>query len=87
MVCHLYRITIHRYRFKLLSMGWQALQEVRRLAWDLVLFSTQEFAFVTLRPGHRTGSSIMPNKHNPDMAELLRGQHAIVGGARPSSCK
>lgn len=68
-------------------MGWQALQEVRRLAWDLVLFSTQEFAFVTLRPGHRTGSSIMPNKHNPDMAELLRGQHAIVGGARPSSCK
>ena len=46
-----------------------------------MLFSTQEFAFVTLGAGHRTGSSIMPNKHNPDMAELLRGQHAIVGGA------
>ena len=70
-----------RYEFQVLSVGWQALQEVRRLAWDLVLFSTQEFAFVTLGPGHRTGSSIMPNKHNPDMAELLRGQHAIVGGA------
>ena len=57
------------------------MQKVRRLAWDLVPFSTQEFAFVTLGTGHRMGSSIMPNKHNPDMAELLRGQHAIVGGA------
>ena len=70
-----------RYEHQVLSVGWQALQEVRRLAWDLVLFSTQEFGFVTLGPGHRTGSSIMPNKHNPDLAELLRGQHAIVGGA------
>jgi argininosuccinate lyase len=45
---------------------------VNRLASDLVLFSTAEFGFVTLPAEHTTGSSIMPQKRNPDVLELAR---------------
>jgi argininosuccinate lyase len=44
-----------------------------RLAADLMLFYTQEFAFVSLPESMTTGSSIMPQKRNPDVFELLRG--------------
>ncbi len=70
-----------RVEHQVLAALWQAMQEVRRLAWDLSIFSTQEFGFVTLGPAFVTGSSIMPNKKNPDMAELLRASAAAVGGA------
>ena len=46
-----------------------------RLASDLVLFATAEFDFVDLSPEHCTGSSIMPQKQNPDVLELARGYH------------
>lgn len=59
-----------------------ALLDVRRLAWDLSLFTTAEFGFVTLPPEYTTGSSIMPNKRNPDMIELLRASYASVAAAR-----
>ena len=45
---------------------------VSRLAADLVLFATDEFGFVELPPAHTTGSSIMPQKRNPDVLELAR---------------
>ncbi len=56
--------------------------DVRRLAWDLSLFASQEFGFVRIPAAFCTGSSIMPNKVNPDTVELLRSMHAIVIGAR-----
>ena len=59
----------------------QALLDVRRLAWDLSLFTTAEFAFVKLPDRFTTGSSIMPNKRNPDVVELLRGTYGVVQGA------
>jgi argininosuccinate lyase len=46
-----------------------------RLASDLVLYATAEFDFVTLQPEHTTGSSIMPQKKNPDVLELARSYH------------
>jgi argininosuccinate lyase len=46
-----------------------------RLASDLVLFATAEFDFVDLPPEHCTGSSIMPQKQNPDVLELARAYH------------
>ena len=58
------------------------MQDLRRLAWDLSLFTTQEFGFVKLPEKYCTGSSIMPNKRNPDTVELLRAVHAVVAGAR-----
>ncbi len=56
--------------------------DLRRLAWDLSLFASQEFGFVRIPAAFCTGSSIMPNKLNPDTVELLRSLHAGVMGAR-----
>jgi argininosuccinate lyase len=58
-----------------------AMQDVRRLAWDLSLFTTSEFDFISLPAQYVTGSSIMPNKANPDVVELLRGRAATIEGA------
>jgi len=59
-----------------------AMLDVRRLAWDLSLFTTAEFGFVQLPAQYTTGSSIMPNKRNPDVVELLRASYASVAAAR-----
>ncbi|QDG52842.1 argininosuccinate lyase [Persicimonas caeni] len=64
----------------LMALG-QALLDVRRLAWDLSLFTTREFSFVELPDRFTTGSSIMPNKRNPDVVELLRASYGVVQGA------
>ena len=59
-----------------------ATSDLRRLCWDLSLYASQEFGYVTVSPEFCTGSSIMPNKHNPDGVELLRALHATIVGAR-----
>lgn len=59
----------------------QVMLDVRRLAWDLSLFSTAEFGFVKMGKGYSTGSSIMPNKSNPDVVEVLRGSVSVIEGA------
>jgi len=51
-----------------------------RLASDLVLFATREFGFVALPEEMTTGSSIMPQKRNPDLFELVRGRGATTLG-------
>ncbi len=51
-----------------------------RLGEDLVLFSTREFGFVQLDDAYTTGSSLMPQKRNPDVAELARGAAALLVG-------
>ena len=57
-----------------------ALQDTGRLATDLLLFYTQEFAFIELADAFTTGSSIMPQKRNPDVFELVRGRSASAQG-------
>ncbi len=52
-----------------------------RLAADLLLFYTQEFGFVSLPDSFTTGSSIMPQKRNPDVFELMRGRSAVAQAA------
>jgi argininosuccinate lyase len=54
------------------------LQDLGRMASDLLLFYTQEFAFITLAADVTTGSSIMPQKRNPDVLELLRASSATA---------
>lgn len=56
------------------------MQDLGRLAADLLLFYTQEFSFVELPDAFTTGSSIMPQKRNPDVFELLRGRSASALG-------
>lgn len=50
--------------------------DLSRISQELVLWSGREFGFVKLSDGVTTGSSIMPQKRNPDMAELIRGRTA-----------
>ena len=54
------------------------LQDLGRMASDLLLFYTQEFAYVKLADDVTTGSSIMPQKRNPDVLELLRASSATA---------
>ncbi len=55
-------------------------QDLGRLAADLVLYATSEFALVELPDAFTTGSSIMPQKRNPDVFELLRARSAELPG-------
>jgi argininosuccinate lyase len=59
-----------------------ALLDLRRLAWDLSLFTSAEFGFVALPAEYTTGSSIMPNKRNPDVIELMRASYSAAAAAR-----
>jgi argininosuccinate lyase len=62
---------------------WAALLGLHLSRWaeDLVFWSSREFGFVTLADAYSTGSSLMPQKKNPDAAELLRGKAGrLVGG-------
>jgi argininosuccinate lyase len=63
------------------TAAWHAAAFARRFAWDVSLFSTAEFGLVKLPDELTTGSSIMPNKRNPDVVELMRGSCAVVQGA------
>ena len=58
-----------------------AMVHLSRLAEELVLWSNPRFGFVRLPDRYTTGSSIMPQKRNPDVAELVRGKSArVIGG-------
>ncbi len=54
--------------------------DISRLAEEVVLWATKEFGFVTLDDAYSTGSSIMPQKKNPDVAELARGKAGRLVG-------
>ena len=54
--------------------------DLSRLAEEIIIWNTKEFGFVTLHDGYSTGSSIMPQKKNPDIAELARGKSGRLIG-------
>ncbi|MWB98935.1 argininosuccinate lyase [Agromyces seonyuensis] len=54
--------------------------DLSRLSEEVILWNTREFGFVTLHDGYSTGSSIMPQKKNPDIAELARGKSGRLIG-------
>ena len=64
----------------LLSALAQLMVVLSRLAEDLIIFSMPEFAYFRLPREYCTGSSIMPQKYNPDVLELVRSKAAIVVG-------
>ncbi|KAJ9584127.1 hypothetical protein L9F63_021536, partial [Diploptera punctata] len=61
---------------------WASLTAIHlsRLAEDLILYSSKEFGFVTLSDSYSTGSSLMPQKKNPDSLELIRGRAGRIFG-------
>lgn len=75
---------LSRGKFELAALEalGSAMLDLRRLAWDLSLFTTAEFGFVQLPAQFITGSSLMPNKRNPDVIELMRGSYATIAAAR-----
>ena len=56
------------------------MMHISRLSEELILWSASEFKWITLSDKHATGSSIMPQKKNPDIPELLRGKTGRVNG-------
>ncbi|MFP6904228.1 MAG: argininosuccinate lyase [Verrucomicrobiota bacterium] len=62
----------------ILSACGQVMLSLSRLAQDLILYTMPEFGYFTLPAAFCTGSSIMPNKHNPDVMELLRARASVV---------
>jgi len=72
-----------RGKFEIAALNAMSLclLDVRRYCWDISLFSTQEFAMVKLPDEMMTGSSIMPNKNNPDLVELMRASYSVVQSA------
>lgn len=63
-----------------LSNSSMLMMHLSRLAEEFILWSSQEFRFIELDDSFTTGSSIMPQKKNPDMAELIRGKTGRVYG-------
>lgn len=69
------------YLIELLSDFSILMMHLSRLSEELIIWSSQEFAFVQIDDAYATGSSIMPQKKNPDAAELIRGKTGRVYGA------
>jgi argininosuccinate lyase len=68
------------YQVEFVSAASLAMVHLSRLAEDLIIYSSPEFGFVELSDAVTTGSSIMPQKKNPDSLELIRGKSARVIG-------
>lgn len=69
------------FALEFLSCCAITITHLSRLSEELILFSSFEFGFVVLPDSHTTGSSIMPQKKNPDVAELARGKAGRVFGS------
>ena len=63
-----------------LSTSSILMMHLSRFSEEIILWSSQEFRFIELDDSFSTGSSIMPQKKNPDMAELIRGKTGRVYG-------
>ncbi|MGL4608574.1 MAG: argininosuccinate lyase [Trueperaceae bacterium] len=68
------------FALEFLSSASVVMMHLSRLSEELILWSSQEFGFVTLPDSHTTGSSIMPQKKNPDVSELIRGKTGRMYG-------
>jgi argininosuccinate lyase len=69
------------YILEFISTCSLMMMHLSRCAEELVLWTTKEFSFAQISDAYTTGSSIMPQKKNPDMAELIRGKTGRVYGA------
>jgi argininosuccinate lyase len=68
------------FAVEFLSAASILMMHLSRLSEEMILWSSQEFGFITLPDSHTTGSSIMPQKKNPDVSELIRGKTGRVYG-------
>src|SRR5437899_11971752 len=66
---------------EVVSAGAILMSTLSRMAEELVIWSSPEFSFIELTTEFTSGSSIMPQKRNPDVAEIVRGETGRVYGA------
>ena len=69
-----------KYELQIISALKQCLLDIRKFSWDLSLYLSQEFDYLDIGDDFKTGSSIMPNKNNPDVVEILRANYSILCG-------
>lgn len=69
-----------KYETQILSAIKQPMMDIRKFSWDMSLFLSQEFNLLSIDTKYSTGSSIMPNKHNPDVIEIMRANYSIIAG-------
>ncbi|RHZ80363.1 hypothetical protein Glove_137g31 [Diversispora epigaea] len=76
----LYGVSDRDFVAELLFWASLTMIHISRFSEDLIIYSSGEFGFVTLSDAYSTGSSLMPQKKNPDSCELLRGKSGRVFG-------
>ena len=69
-----------KFELYIINIFTQIMFSINRIASDIILFCTNEFRFFSLPDEFCSGSSIMPNKKNPDVLELLRASYSILIG-------
>ena len=69
-----------KYEMQILNTLKQSMLDIRKFSWDMSLFLSQEFDLLSIDSKYSTGSSIMPNKNNPDVIEILRANYSILAG-------
>ena len=69
-----------KFELELIGALKQPMLDIRKFSWDVSLFLSQEFNLLSLPPIYSTGSSIMPNKSNPDVIEIMRANYSILAG-------
>ncbi len=69
-----------KFELELIGALKQPMLDMRKFSWDMSIFLAQEFNLLDIPSKYLTGSSIMPNKSNPDVIELMRANYAVVAG-------
>ena len=69
-----------KFELELIGSLKQPMLDVRKFSWDMSIFLAQEFNLLSLPSKYSTGSSIMPNKSNPDVIEVMRAKYAVIAG-------
>ena len=69
-----------KFELELISALKQPMLDVRKFSWDMSIFLTKEFSLLSIASKYSTGSSIMPNKSNPDVIEIMRANYAVIAG-------
>src|SRR3546814_4513547 len=72
------------FAIEFLTSAVQAALHLSRLAEEIIIWASQPYGFVKLPDSYSTGSSIMPQKRNPDAAELVRGHAGRILGCMTS---
>ena len=69
-----------KFELELIGSLKQPMLDVRKFSWDISIFLSQEFNLLSVASKYLTGSSIMPNKSNPDVIEIMRANYAVLAG-------